>query len=137
MEWRPRATDRFLELLCLAVYIIGGQLARGLELLSDKPKIVARFLPKVVGQLVTAYLLYLRPGKAATALVSDYLWANDSGPWDTDRLIPVGIGREVVGERFTVGYNKQLDGRSRAAGASGNGDVSSDEDKDGEDLLEL
>jgi hypothetical protein len=26
--------DRFLELLCLAVYIIGGQPARGLELLS-------------------------------------------------------------------------------------------------------
>jgi hypothetical protein len=92
--------------------------------------------------------------------VSDYLWANDSGPWDTDRLtrtmtaetaerlgsrlttaeyrqVAVGIGREVVGERFAVGYTKQLDGRSRAAGAGGNGDVSSDEDEDGEDPLEL
>jgi hypothetical protein len=53
------------------------------------------------------------------------------------RQVAVGIGREVVGERFAAGYNKQLDGRSRAAGASGNGDVSSDEDEDGEDPLEL
>ncbi|XP_014550065.1 hypothetical protein COCVIDRAFT_32086 [Bipolaris victoriae FI3] len=47
----------------------------------------------------------------------------------------VRIGWEVVGERFAAGYSKQLDGR--AAGASGNKDVSSDEDEDREDLLEL
>jgi hypothetical protein len=104
MEWRPRAVqrylkqvDRFLELLCLAIHITGGQPARGPELLSirwrngvlqdrnlyvidgqvavitryhktqsqwDKPKVVARFLPEAVGQLVTAYLLYLRPVRA-------------------------------------------------------------------------
>ena len=41
MEWRPRAVqrylkqiDRFLELLCLAIHITGGQPARGPELLS-------------------------------------------------------------------------------------------------------
>jgi hypothetical protein len=53
------------------------------------------------------------------------------------RQVAVGIGREIVGERFAVGYNKQLDGRSRAAGAGSNVDVSLDEDEDGEDLLEL
>lgn len=154
------------------LYVIDGQVVvvtryYKTQVQWDKPKVVARFLPKAVGQLVTAYLLYLRPvramllsslDKAAAASVIDYLWANDSGPWDTDRLtrimtaetaerlgsrlttskyrhVAVGIRREVVGERFAAGYTKQLDGR--AAGASGNGDVSSDEDEDGEDPLEL
>ncbi|EUC27743.1 hypothetical protein COCCADRAFT_73334, partial [Bipolaris zeicola 26-R-13] len=92
LEWRPQAvqqylkqTNRFLELLCLAIYITGGQPARGPELLSvhwrngtlqdcnlyvidgqvavvtryhklqsqwDRPRVVPRFLPEVVGQLV-------------------------------------------------------------------------------------
>jgi hypothetical protein len=92
-----RRVDRFLELLCLAVHITGGQPARGSELLSvrwrngalqdrnlyvidgevvvvtryhktqaqwDQPKVVARFLPEPVGQLVTAYLLYVQPLRA-------------------------------------------------------------------------
>ena len=51
------------------------------------------------------------------------------------RHVAVGIGREVVGERFAAGYNKQLDGRSIAN--SGARNVSLDEDEDGEDLVEL
>jgi hypothetical protein len=82
----------FLELLCLAVHIAGGQPARGPELLSvrwrngvlqdrnlyvidgqvalvtryhktqsqwDKLKVIVRFLPKAIGQLIGAYLLYV------------------------------------------------------------------------------
>lgn len=103
-------------------------------------------------------MLLSSQGKAATASATDYLWATDSGPWDTERLtrimtaetaerlgsrlttakyryVAIGIGREVVGERFAAGYNKLLDGRSTAAG--GARDVSSDEDEDGEDPVEL
>ena len=55
----------------------------------DRPKVIARFLPEPVGQLITAYLLYVRPvrtlllsslGKVATAAASDYLWANKHRP---------------------------------------------------------
>ena len=103
-------------------------------------------------------MLLSSQGKAATASATNYLWANDSGPWDTDRLtrimtaetaerlgsrlttakyrhVAVRIRREVVGERFATGYNKQLDGRSIAN--SGARNVSLDEDKDSKDLVEL
>jgi hypothetical protein len=49
--------------------------------------------------------------------------------------VAAGIRREVVGERFATGYNKQLDRRAIAAG--GDRDVSSDEDEDSEDLVKL
>lgn len=48
----------------------------------DQPKVVARFLPEPVRQLITAYLLYIQPlqvmllvriGKIPTAAASDYL----------------------------------------------------------------
>lgn len=204
IQWRERAVrqyirrvERFLDLLCLAVHITGGQPARGPELLSvrwrngvlqdrnlyvvdgqvvvvtryhktqsqwDRPKVIARFLPEPVGQLMTAYLLYVRPvralllsslGKLATAAASDYLWADEHGPWDTSRLtrimtaetaerlgtrltmadyrqVAVGIGREVVGERFATGYNKQQQGTAYHAEGEG-----SSSDEDGEDPVEL
>jgi hypothetical protein len=114
-----RHIRRFLELLSLAVYIAGGQPARGPELLStrwrngvlqdrnlyvidgqvvlvthynksqsewDKPKVVIRFLPEAIRQLVAAYLLYVLPlqamlqsalGKPLSASVTDYLWADE------------------------------------------------------------
>ena len=60
--------------------------------------------------------------------MNDYLWVDEHGLWDTDRLtrtmtlksaaqlgtrlttqeyrhVVVGIGREVVGERFAAGYS--------------------------------
>ncbi|KAF1922122.1 uncharacterized protein M421DRAFT_79517, partial [Didymella exigua CBS 183.55] len=101
VRWRERRVrqfvrqiERFLELLCLAVHVTGGQPARGPELLSvrwrngvlqdrnlyvmegqvvvitryhklqaqwDQPRVVARFLPDRLGQLLAAYLLYVRP----------------------------------------------------------------------------
>jgi hypothetical protein len=123
-----RHIERFLELLCLAVHIAGGQPARGPELLSvrwrngvlqdrklyvidgqvalvtryhktqsqwDKLKVIVHFLPEAIGQLTTAYLLYVRPlrallqsalGKPISASVTDYLWADKRGLWETDRL---------------------------------------------------
>jgi hypothetical protein len=117
-----RHMERFLELLCLAVHIAGGQPARGPELLSvrwrngalqdrnlyvidgqvalvtryhktqsqwDKPKVIVRFLSEAIGQLTTAYLLYVRPLRAllqsalekpVSASVTDYLWADERGP---------------------------------------------------------
>jgi hypothetical protein len=107
----------------------------------DRPKVVVRFLPEAVGQLIAAYLLYVQPVRALlysssldkplSALAADYLWADQRGPWDTDRLTrtmtqetaerlgtrlttqdyrhtAAGIGCEVVGERFAAGYKKQL-----------------------------
>ena len=51
------------------------------------------------------------------------------------RQVAVGIGREVVGERFALGYRRlqQQAGRSR----HNNGAASSSDDEEGEDLLEL
>ncbi|KAF1922121.1 uncharacterized protein M421DRAFT_79519, partial [Didymella exigua CBS 183.55] len=53
------------------------------------------------------------------------------------RHTAVGIGREVVGERFAAGYNKQL-GSSSGGGAYDNPDMMDhSRDEDGEDPLEL
>jgi hypothetical protein len=106
-------------------------------------------------------MLLSSQGKAATASASDYVWANNSGPWDTDRLtrtmtaetakwlgsrltvaeyrhVAVGIGREIVGERFAAGYDKQPERRFRAtAAASTTNELSLGEEYDGEDPVEL
>ena len=103
LAWRARLvrsylrrTDRFLELLLLAIHITGGQPARGTEITGlrhrngllqdrnifimdgqvvfvtryhksqsqwDKPKVVPRFLPWRVGQLIALHLAYLQPFK--------------------------------------------------------------------------
>ena len=99
----------------------------------DNPKVVPRFVPWRVGQLLTVYLSYVRPledflrssvqGEGWT----DYVWANEQGgPWETDRLtriiaresqkrlgvrltthdyrhVAIAIGRKVIGERFVRG----------------------------------
>jgi hypothetical protein len=62
----------------------------------DWPKVVARFLLEVVGQLIAVYLLYVQPVRALLysssldklllALAADYLWADRRGLWDTDCL---------------------------------------------------
>jgi hypothetical protein len=57
--------------------------------------VVIRFLLEAIGQLVAAYLLYMRPlqtmlqsalGKPLSTSVIDYLWADEQGPWDTEQL---------------------------------------------------
>jgi hypothetical protein len=176
IQWRAQAVrqyvrriDRFLELLCLAVHIVGGQPARGPELLSvrwrngvqqdrnlyvidgqvvvvtryhktqaqwDRPKVVARFLPEAVGQLIAAYLLYVQPVRALlysssldkplSASAADYLWAGQRGPWDTNRLTRTMTQEtaERLGTRLTTqeyrhtaaGIGREVVGERFAAG---------------------
>ena len=121
----------------------------------DKPKVVPRFLPPRLGQVMVLYLAYLQPFREYLAVqvlggsFSDYVWADEQGPWGTDRLtralkretgkrlgVPlhtldyrhtaVGIGRVAVGERFSKGYQDEI------------GEVDEAEvDEDGEDVMEL
>ena len=104
----------------------------------DKPKVIPRFLPWRVGQLLAVYLAYVQPlqqwlGEKVRGLgVSDYVWSSEYGPWGTDRLtkiiaretekalgwrlttldyrhVAISLGREKVGERFAQGYAEQSD----------------------------
>lgn len=88
---------------------------------------VPRFLPPRLGQVMVMYLAYLQPFQEYLTVqglggsFSDYVWADEQGPWGTDRLTralrremgkrlgvelhtldyrhtAVGIGRVVVGE---------------------------------------
>jgi len=121
----------------------------------DKPKVVPRFLPWKLGQIMAVYLAYLQPFQEYLTVqvlggsFSDYVWADEYGPWGTDRLTrilkretskrlgvalttldyrhtAVGIGRVVVGEAFGRGYQDEV------------GEVEEAEvDEDGESALEL
>lgn len=101
------------------LYVINGQLAtvtryHKSQSLLDRPKVIPRFLPGPVGQLVAAYLLYLRPlqaillssqGKVLLASMNDYLWIdNEKRLWKTDRLtrILAQESAELLGTRLTV-----------------------------------
>ena len=103
----------------------------------DKPKVVPRFLPPRLGQVMAVYLAYLQPFQEYLAVevlgggFNDYVWADEQGPWGTDRLTralkresgkrlgvelttldyrhtAVGIGRVVVGEAFGKGYQDEV-----------------------------
>lgn len=121
----------------------------------DKPKIIPRFLPPQLGQVMVMYLAYLQPFQEYLTVevlrgsFSDYVWADQQGPWGTDRLTrmlkqetgkrlgvelhtldyrhtAVGIGRVVVGESFSKGYQDEV------------GEIEEAEvDEEGEDLVEL
>ena len=61
----------------------------------DKPKVVPRFLPHRVSQLVLLYLYYVHPfrtvlenaiGCARVPASVDYLWSTGETPWGSDRL---------------------------------------------------
>ena len=121
----------------------------------DKPKVVPRFLPPRLGQVMVMYLAYLQPFREYLSVqvhggsFSDYVWADEQGPWGTDRLTralkretgkrlrvalhtldyrhtAVGIGRVVVGEPFSKGYQDEI------------GEVDEAEvDEEAEDVLEL
>src|ERR1051325_22843 len=72
----------------------------------DKPKIVPRFLPPQLGQVLAAYLAYLQPFREYLVVevlgggLSDYVWSDKHGAWNTDRLTRV-IKRET-GKRLGV-----------------------------------
>ena len=103
----------------------------------DKPKIVPRFLPPQLGQVMAVFLVYIQPFREYLILqvlggnYSDYVWYDAQGAWDTGRLTrvlkretktrlgvelhtldyrhtAVGIGRVVVGESFSRGYQDEL-----------------------------
>ncbi|KAL6160848.1 hypothetical protein ACJQWK_11971 [Exserohilum turcicum] len=121
----------------------------------DKPKVVPRFLPPRVGQIMALYLSYLQPFREFLVVsvlnggLDDYVWSNEQGAWNTNRLTrvlkretgkrlgvelhtldyrhtAVGIGRVMVGESFGKGYQDEI------------GEIDEAEvDEDEEDLIEL
>jgi hypothetical protein len=150
--------EAFLELLLFLMHTTGGQPMRGAEVMTlyrrngiprsrslfimdgevafmidyDKPnwpKVVPRFLPASVGQLLAVYLVYIRPFTdnlnfyLTLANATDYLWADAHGPWRSERLarvivretgkrlgteldvhmyrdMAVCIGRKMIGDEF-------------------------------------
>ena len=102
----------------------------------DKPKVIPRFLPWRVGQILAVYLAYVQPVQEYLSVQvkgsgwSDYIWANEQGPWETDRLtrivvresqkrlgtrltthdyrhVAISVGREVIGAQFARGYTEE------------------------------
>ena len=99
----------------------------------DAPKVVPRFQPWRVGQLLALYLIYVQPFTERLSVAvgygcgwSEYIWADANGPWDTPKLtamlkrrtgqdlgvelgtldyrhVAVGIGRRFVGDEFAQG----------------------------------
>lgn len=124
------------------VFVMDGQVVfvsryHKTQSLWDKPRVIPRFLPWRVGQLIGIYLIYiceLRTHLSREVLGSaqdDYIWAGINGPWETDRLTRVisretgtrlkcrlttleyrhcaiTIGRQFVGEQFGHGYQEQV-----------------------------
>ena len=105
--------------------------------LFDRPKVIPRFLPARVGQLLVTYLVYVRPFHEQLQVAvtgqgwSDHIWSDKQGVWETSRLtdvirqetarglgerchtldyrhIAVSIGRVVVGESFASGYKDEI-----------------------------
>jgi superfamily II DNA or RNA helicase len=105
----------------------------------DVPKVVPRFLPWRVGQLVCVYLTYVQPLMERLSVAighgcgwSEYVWADASGPWETTKLTnilkrrtgedlgvslgtleyrhgAVGMGRKFVGDEFSRGYQAEME----------------------------
>jgi hypothetical protein len=121
--------------------------------LFDTPKVIPRFLPWRVGQLIVVYVAYIQPfrevllSETQNLDPSDHIWHDDKGPWETDHLtrvikretalglghrfstldfrhIAIGIGRRVVGEPFGQGHKDEV------------GEVEEPE-RDSEDPIEL
>ncbi|TKA60633.1 hypothetical protein B0A49_13140 [Cryomyces minteri] len=103
----------------------------------DKPKVIPRFLPSRVGQLLAVYLSHVQPFQEHLAVQvegsgwSEYVWASAQGPWDTTRLTKVitretqkrlgirltthdyrhtaiSIGRKFVSDSFAHGYKEEI-----------------------------
>jgi superfamily II DNA helicase RecQ len=142
------------------IFVVDGQLMTVVRYHKsqsqwDKPKVVPRFLPWRLGQVFAVYLAYLQPFQEYLRVqvlgggFSDYVWADEHGPWGTDRLTrllkretakrlgtalttldyrhtAIGIGRVVVGEEFGRGYQDEV------------GEIEEAEiDEEGESALEL
>ncbi|TIA27650.1 hypothetical protein D6C79_10565 [Aureobasidium pullulans] len=105
------------------VYIIHGQVAvitryHKSQSQQDKPKIIPRFLPYRVAQLLVVYLAYVQPLQEYLSVMSkgsgwtEYIWGDQNGTWETDRLTriiaPIAIGRVAVSEQFAYGYVDEI-----------------------------
>lgn len=105
----------------------------------DVPKVVPRFLPWRLGQLLCLYLVYVQPLASLLSSkigygpgMSEYIWATENGPWDTSKLTrilkertgealgvslgtldyrhaAIGIGRQYVGDEFARGSQESVD----------------------------
>ena len=103
----------------------------------DRPKVIPRFLPPTVAQLLVTYLVYVQPFREYLQLevlhgdFSDFIWHDDKGMWETPRLrgiiqrqtslalghafgvldyrhIAVSIGRVIIGETWAAGYKDEV-----------------------------
>ena len=104
----------------------------------DVPKVVPRFLPWRVGQLMALYLAYVQPFVERLSVAvgygcgwSEYIWADANGAWETRTLttilnrrtgedlkvelgtldyrhVAVGIGRKFVGDEFARGHQEEI-----------------------------
>ncbi|KFZ18502.1 hypothetical protein V501_01170 [Pseudogymnoascus sp. VKM F-4519 (FW-2642)] len=63
----------------------------------DSPKVIPRFLPERVGQLMAMYMVYVRPLTDRweadrwalhdkMSLPSDFIWHDENGPWESSRM---------------------------------------------------
>ncbi|KFZ14409.1 hypothetical protein V501_03257, partial [Pseudogymnoascus sp. VKM F-4519 (FW-2642)] len=91
--------DKFKELLLLLVHFT-NQPSRGVsQSLShfDSPKVIPRFLPERIGQLMAMYMVYVRPltdrwEADQWALYdkmsppSGFIWHDENGPWESSRM---------------------------------------------------
>lgn len=103
----------------------------------DEAKVIPRFLPWKVGQLLVMYIAYIQPFmemllvEATGSGWTDYIWADNKGPWETDRMTKVisretsrqlgirltthtyrhaaaAIGRKKVSLQFAKGYQEEI-----------------------------
>ena len=102
----------------------------------DRAKVVPRFLPARVGQLLAVYLVHLQPFRELLTVGvllghwTDHLWSDSRGPWEhrlarvlkrqtalklgtelnvrSYRHAAVSIGRRMVAEAFASGYQEEM-----------------------------
>ncbi|KAK5147288.1 hypothetical protein LTR32_001259 [Rachicladosporium monterosium] len=140
--WMPKRTFTYAHTPTdRNVFVIQGQMVVVTRYHNSQsqfynPKVILRFLLWKVGQLLAMYLAYVQPlqwylsEEVRGFGYSDHFWANEYGPWGTDRLtkiirreteerlgtrlttldylhVAISIEREVVGDHFTQGYIKE------------------------------
>ena len=120
----------------------------------DTPKVIPRFLPWKVGQLLAVYIAYIQPFREMLSVQvlehgwTEYVWSDDKGPWETDRMTAVikretakrlgvrltthtyrhaaaAIGRKMVGPIFARGFQEEI------------GEEEEEEEEDDEDPHEM
>ena len=103
----------------------------------DTPKVIPRFLPWRVGQLLVMYIAYVQPFEELLAVKTygsgwaEHVWTVGEGIWDTEKLSKIisretskalgvrlttlsyrhaaaAIGRKKVGSRFAQGYQEEI-----------------------------